>query len=436
MNPDPASQLPWGLLAVLLAASLCAGAIGSMAERSLMTGNKSKFRSQDQFALRGMTLFCEFAALLLCYALFRAPLAALADSLDLPEPLLLADLALLLIAGYAILVLGDLLPGKWAAQRGDKAARFAQPVAKVLMIPLKPFLWVVHQTVNVLLRMTGQKVHLEDEDFSEEEVMSLLETGQEKGALKEEGKKMIDSIFAFDDKFAYEIMTPRTEVFAIDINDPPSKYVDELMELKYSRIPVYDDDSDNIIGILHIKDYLIKARETGFDNVDLAAILRKPFFVPDTKYIDTLFFELQKTRQHIAVLIDEYGGFSGIVTLEDIIEEVMGNIDDEYDEEIPKIESLGNQTFRIDGTLYLDDINEQLGTDFYSENIETLGGLLIEILGEIPEEGTQETRVQSGRYEFTVESVRDRRIETVRLRIRDDETPGREPANPDEKDPS
>jgi putative hemolysin len=304
------------------------------------------------------------------------------------------------------------------------------------MIPLKPFLWLVHQTVNLLLRITGQKVHLEDEDFSEEEVMSLLETGQEKGALKEEGKKMIDSIFAFDDKFAYEIMTPRTEVFAIDINDPPSKYLDELMELKYSRIPVYDDDSDNIIGILHIKDYLIKARESGFDNVDLSGILRKPFFVPDTKYIDTLFFELQKTRQHIAVLIDEYGGFSGIVTLEDIIEEVMGNIDDEYDEEIPKIESLGGNSFRIDGTLYLDDINEQLGTDFYSENIETLGGLLIEILGEIPEEGTQKTRVNSGRYEFTVESVRDRRIETVLLHIREEEASGHEPGSPDEKDPA
>jgi putative hemolysin len=189
------------------------------------------------------------------------------------------------------------------------------------------------------------------------------------------------------------------------------------MELRYSRIPVFDEDSDNIIGIIHIKDYLIKAREAGFENVDLHEILRKPFFVPDTKYIDTLFFELQKTRQHIAILIDEYGGFSGIVTLEDIIEEVMGNIDDEYDEEEPKIQVVEEDTYRIDGTMYLDDINDELQTDLESENIETLGGLLIEILGEIPGDGNPGTVVHYGRYTFTIESVQDRRIGKVLVHI-------------------
>ena len=133
---------------------------------------------------------------------------------------------------------------------------------------------------------------------------------------------MIDSIFAFDDKLTFEIMTPRTDVFAIDIESPSEEYVDRLMEMRYSRIPIYEEEIDNILGILNIKDYLIQAREHGFENVDLREILRKPFFVPDTKNIDALFLELQRTRQHIAILIDEYRGFSGIVTMEDIIEEI------------------------------------------------------------------------------------------------------------------
>ena len=143
----------------------------------------------------------------------------------------------------------------------------------------------------------------------EEEVMSILEAGQESGVLKEEGKKMINSIFALDDKLAYEIMTPRTDVFVIDIEDPPEEYVDDLMKLRYSRIPVCQGETDNIIGILNIKDYLIQAWEKGFESVDIASILRAPYFVPETKNIDALLFELQKMKQQIAILIDEYGGF-------------------------------------------------------------------------------------------------------------------------------
>ena len=431
---DP--YLSSGLFIILQLILIFLTGVCAAAEKSLMASNKVKSSAHEQFELRGaVTLFG-----LGCYAVIllwlHGNLSGFLVENQIPGASVVSMILLLLLATFLVLVLGEIYPKKWAAQNLDRAAALTEKPVKWILFPLKPLLWLMSATGNLLLKLTGQKIQLEDEEFSEEEVMSMLETGKETGALKEEGKKMIDSIFAFDDKFAYEIMTPRTNVFAIDINDPMEKYIDTLMELRYSRIPVYDEDSDNIIGIIHIKDYLIKARESGFENVDIHEILRKPFFVPDTKYIDTLFFELQKTRQHIAILIDEYGGFSGIVTLEDIIEEVMGNIDDEYDEEIPKIESLGNHSFRIDGTLYLDDINDQLGTDFYSENIETLGGLLIEILGEIPEEGSQKTRVNSGRYEFTVESVRDRRIETVLLHIRDEETPEHEPGTPDEKEPA
>lgn len=257
----------------------------------------------------------------------------------------------------------------------------------------KPFVWLLSVSVNLLLRLTRQSVDVEDEEFSEDEVMSMLEVGQETGVLKEEGKKMINAIFDFDDKLAYEIMTPRTEVFLIDINDTPDEYLDELMELKYSRIPVYDDDLDNIIGILHIKDYFMKARDDGYEGVDIRSILRKPYFVPESKNIDSLFRDLQRTRNNIAILIDEYGGFSGIVTMEDIIEEIVGEIEDEYDEEESEIEKVDDQIYIISGFTSLDDINEEIGTNLESENSETIGGFLIDILGEIPDDDEREQRV-------------------------------------------
>ena len=252
----------------------------------------------------------------------------------------------------------------------------------------------------------------------EEEVMSILEESHVNGEIKEEGKKMINAIFAFDDILAHEIMTPRTDVFMIDIQDPTEDFIDDLMRLQYSRIPVCDGDSDNIIGILYIKDFLIKAYKEGFDNVDIRSIIRKPYFVPETKKIDSLFVELQTSRQHIAILIDEYGGFAGIVTMEDIIEEVMGNIDDEYDEEENLIVKVDDTTYILDGNIDLDDMDEELGLNIESENSETLGGFIIELLGEIPDEDEKEDRVIE--YEnlvFSVLSVKDRRIEKVKLKI-------------------
>ena len=253
----------------------------------------------------------------------------------------------------------------------------------------------------------------------EEEVMSILEAGQESGVLKEEGKKMINSIFALDDKLAYEIMTPRTDVFVIDIEDPPEEYVDDLMKLRYSRIPVCQGETDNIIGILNIKDYLIQAWDKGFESVDIASILRAPYFVPETKNIDALLFELQKMKQQIAILIDEYGGFSGIVTMEDIIEQVVGDIDDEYDEEEEIIDKVDDHIYLVDGDVSLEDLDEELGIDLTSETSETIGGFLIDMLGEIPDENDVGRIIEFENYQFKIMAIQDRRIERVKIYILD-----------------
>lgn len=345
-------------------------------------------------------------------------LGELLTNLGLPYGGYIAILVVTIVLSYVTLVFGELYPKRIALQHAEAIAlHVVQPII-ILSKLTRPFVWILSSSVNILLWITKQKIKIDDEEFSEDEVMSMLEFGQETGLLKEKGRKMINRIFAFDDKLAYEVMTPRTDVFYIDINDPTEEYIDELMELRYSRIPVYEDDSDNIIGILHIKDYLIKAREDGFENVDIKSILRKPYFVPETKNIDSLFFDLQSSKQHIAILIDEYGGFSGIVTMEDIIEEVMGDIDDEYDEEELPIEKIDDNTFIVDGFINLDNLDEKLNLNLQSENSETLGGLLIDLLGEIPDEDEPEERVIE--YEncvFKIESVKERRIEKVKLYI-------------------
>jgi len=320
----------------------------------------------------------------------------------------------------ALLVLGQFFPRKLALQHDESIAEKSIPVIEVISTVLRPFTFLLMLMANILLKLFRQETDVNDGQFSEEEVMSMLEAGQESGVLKEEGRKMINSIFAFDDKLAYEIMTPRTDVFMIDIDDPIEEYLDDLMMLRYSRIPVYRDDSDNIIGILNVKDYLRKAREESFETVEIEPILRKGYFVPETKNIDSLFFELQKLKQQIAILIDEYGGFSGIVTLEDIIEQVMGDIDDEYDEEEEIIDKVDDHIYLVDGDVSLDDLDEELGVNLESDSSETIGGFIIDLLGEIPDENDVGRIVKFENYELKIMAVQDRRIERVKIYILDE----------------
>ncbi len=327
--------------------------------------------------------------------------------------------AIAYIAVYFIFA--EVMPRKIARQNDLAIALSLAGYQSAVDTIISPVVKVLIFIADIFLKIFRQKTDVGETSFDEDRIMSMLEEGQASGELKEEGKKMIGKLFQFDDELAYEIMTPRTDVFMIDITDPPEEYLDQLMELRYTRMPVCNGGSDDIIGILHLKDYLIKARETGFDKVDIKEILRKPYFVPDTKKIDTLFFELQKEKQHIAILIDEYGGFSGIVTLEDIIEEIVGEIDDEYDEENESITKTSDDTYLIDGNVDLDDLNEAVGIHLTSDTSETIGGYLIDMIGEIPKDGYINQSIVHENLEFTILSVKERRVEKIRLTIMDPE---------------
>lgn len=436
MDPDPSISL--SVQIIFLIVLILINAFFASAEMAIVSVNKNRIKILAQEGNKKAKLLLELyvepnrflstiqVAITLAGFLASASAATgmsddiglFLSSLGIPAGKQVAVVLVTFVLSYITLVFGELYPKRMALQYAERIALFsAKPVNFVSKVT-KPFVWFLSKSVTLLLRITGVKDQNIEEQYSEEEIRSLLEVGQETGLIKEIGKDMINSIFEFDDKLAYEVMTPRPDVYMININDPLEGYIDELLETRHARIPVFEKDVDNIIGILYVKDYTIEARKHGFENVDIRSLLRKPYLVPESKNIDNLFRELQESKVHIAILIDEYGGFSGIVTIEDLIEEVMGNIDDEYDDCEAKLEKIDENTYMIDGQYYIDDLNDELGLNLESEEHETIGGLIIEILGEIPDEDETEERIlELENFTLKIESVKDRRIDKVKLYI-------------------
>ncbi|PAF40570.1 hypothetical protein CHH69_02415 [Terribacillus saccharophilus] len=280
-----------------------------------------------------------------------------------------------------------------------------------------PFVKFLSFSTNVLVKITRVGSDAEAEKVSREEIKLLAQTGQQEGILNADEFGMIKGVFDLDDKIAREIMTPRTDTFTLSIDTPAEELADILLEQKYSRIPVYQTDSDTIVGILNMKDYFKAVREYGFDGVRLEAILREAHFVPETKYIDDLLKELQQTHNHLAILIDEYGGFSGIVTMEDMIEEIVGDIDDEYDEIEGELTRIDDNTYMASGSLQIDEFNDFFDTDIDVPNFDTIAGFILSRIGSIPDEDA-DTVVEYENMLFTVESVRDNRLEKIKIELK------------------
>lgn len=374
----------------------------------------TKFLSTIQVAI---TLSSFFASASAATGISK-PLGVLFLKLHIPYSTQISLIVVTIILSYFTLVFGELVPKRVALQKSEGISlAIVKPVNLFAKIA-SPFVKFLSVSTSIVLKLLG--MHNEDleERVSEEEIRSLIETGQENGVFNEYEKSMIESIFEFDDKLAREIMTSRTNVYAIDINEPVADYIDELLETRHSRIPVYDDEIDNIIGILYVKDFILEARKIGFEKVNIKSILHKPYFVPESKNIDELFKELQESKQYIAVLIDEYGGFSGIVTVEDLVEEVMGSIDDTGDEEEPYIEKIDNKSYILNGLVTIADLNDELDLDIVAENHDTISGLLIDMIGIIPDEGDNRV-VNIDNLTFKIEEIKDKCLERIQLTVED-----------------
>lgn len=335
-----------------------------------------------------------------------------------------------LITSYFSLVLGELAPKKIGMQASEKVA-FA--VVKPLLIISKitsPFVKFLTVSTNAVVRIFGFDPNANEEGVTEEEIRMMVDVGGEKGVIEDTQKEMIDNIFEFDDIDAGDIMTHRTDVVAADVNDIS---VDEFVKLAIdngrSRIPLYDEDIDNIVGIVYVKDLLkfvgkqIPAKKT------LREIMREPYFIPETKSCGELFKEMSSQRIQMAVVVDEYGGTAGIVTLEDIVEAIMGNIQDEYDYEDDEISKIDDNTFTVDGTIDIEEIDELIGKELPEGDYETLAGYIMDELQCIPKDGEM-NEVVFENVKFTVLSVEDRRIEKIKVEI----TPYEEKDDADDED--
>lgn len=271
----------------------------------------------------------------------------------------------------------------------------------------------IRKKESLFSRIFGSKSREEIQQEAEEEILSLVEEGQEKGVIGDSTKHIIENVFDFDDTVASEIMTHRTEMTAIEDTSELSEVVDTAIESGYSRIPVYKGDIDTIVGVLYVKDLLpfVGAKVEGFD---LSKVIRDVLFVPKTKNCSELFTEMTKERVQMAIVVDEYGGTEGLITLEDLIEDILGNIRDEYDNEEDEVRKLSDNRFTVEGSASIDDIAKELELEIPETDCDTVAGFILENLGRIPDDGeTPEVTVNDATYK--IDKIEERRILSVTI---------------------
>lgn len=320
-----------------------------------------------------------------------------------------------LLLSYFTLVLGELVPKRVGMKKSQPIAYFAVGPLQFLSAATRPVVSLLTVSTNFMVRLLGMDPNEEDDEVTEEEIRMMVDIGEETGAIHELEKRMINNIFEFNNKTVGNIMTHRTDIVALPVNADLHQVLEVVNTEKFSRIPVYQDNLDNIVGMLYAKD-LFQFLTEGGDRAafSLTGIIRPPYFVAASKPTDQLFREMQRKKIHIAVIIDEYGGTAGLVTIEDLLEEIVGNIFDEYDEEEKEFEKLDDNTFLIKGTADLEDVQEWLQVKLPVDDYETLSGFIIGQLGRIPGRKDKPSIEYEGLI-LKVEEVEEKRVSIVKV---------------------
>ena len=321
-----------------------------------------------------------------------------------------------LVMSYFSLVFGELVPKRIAMQKAEKLAFGFIGILRVVATVFRPFVKFLSLSTNAMVRLFGMDPHADEEPVTEEEIRMLVDVGEEKGVIEGVQKDMINNIFEFDDLTAGEIMTPRTDVVALDIEDTLQEALTIAMEEGFSRIPVYEEDIDHIIGILHIKDLLPFVGKKMPSDVTLRGLMRETYFVPETKHCGDLFSEMTAKRMQMAVVVDEYGGVAGILSMEDLLESIVGSMQDEFDDEEEEITQIDENAFEVDGSISMEELEDLLHRPMPEGDYETVAGFLMQQLGRIPEPD-EHPQVQVENVMFTVQLMDDRRIEEVHIEI-------------------
>ncbi len=316
-----------------------------------------------------------------------------------------------IILSFFTLVFGELVPKRLAMKYYEKISYVTIGVIRGISVITAPFVKLLTVSTNMVSKIFGVG-EAEEEVVTEEEIKMMIDEGEEKGTIERGEKMLLNNVFEFNDIIVSEIMTPRTEMFAIDINDNLEELLDKIDEFKYSRIPVYDEDIDDIKGILFVKDILKPLKE--HKKINIKAIMREPYFIPESKDIDELFKEMQQNKVQMAIAIDEYGGTAGLITMEDIIEELVGNIFDEYDEEEIDAKKIDDNTYILSGTTTSYELKKIFNVEIPEGDYETLSGYLIDKLGRIPDDDEHPV-IEDEKLTYKVEEIEDKRIKYIKV---------------------
>lgn len=324
----------------------------------------------------------------------------------------ISTLVITALIGFFTLVLGELVPKRMALEKSEKIALAVAKPIRILFKITAPMVKTLSYATNLVARILGGSNNVESSQITEEEIRLMINVGEEKGIFQETETDMINSIFEFDDTVAKEVMTPRTDIIAVAADASIDEILDVIVEENFSRIPVYEDTTDNIIGILYIKDLFTLIKKKTDWEISLKDIVRPVYFVPEYKKIDELFKEMQKSKTHIAIVIDEYGGTAGLITIEDLLEEIVGNIFDEYDDVVLDYEKIDENTYIVSGMLSISDINHIMDIALPEEEFDTISGIILSLSGKMPEVGDE---VQFGTTSLRIEEVDDKRISRIKI---------------------
>ncbi len=444
MNPDPDPDPAGNLIVQLILLVLLIGlnAFFAASEIAIITLNDNKVRKmaeeghkKAQQIVRLTADSSHFLATIQIGVTLAGFLTSAMASQSLAQPLaewfigvfpslqgyagLITSVSVVLITilmSFFSLVLGELAPKRIAMQKAEAISFASIGILRGVAMVTRPFVWLLTASTNLVVRLFGLDPHADQENVTEEEIRMMVDVGGEKGVIEDVQKEMINNIFEFDDISAEDIMTPRTDVEAVEIDEDISEALRIGVDNGYSRVPVYEDDIDNIVGVLYVKDLLPYVGQAVPKDVSLRHIMRETYFVPGTKRCGELFSEMTEKRIQMSIVVDEYGGFAGIVTMEDLLESIVGNMQDEYDNEEEEFTQTGDNTFEVDGSLSIEELGELLGVAFPEGEYETVAGYIMDVLGRIPGEDEQ-PEVVFDNVTFRVLEVEERRIERVFVQV-------------------
>ncbi|MBC1283630.1 HlyC/CorC family transporter [Listeria welshimeri] len=431
MNPDPESQQII-LQLILIVVLTMLNAFFASAEMALVSLNKNRVKSQaetgDKKAVMlaklvddpskflatiqvGITLAGFFSSASAATSIATRLESVFGGSSFAKE---ISIIVVTIVLSYITLVFGELYPKRLALQKSEKIARVSVRPIMAVGVVLRPFVKFLSFSTDILVKLTRMEKNTDNEKMTREEMQLLIETGRRDGVIEVEELQMLRGVFEMDNKYAREVMVPRTDAFMVDAETESEELCDALLSENFSRVPVYIDNQDSVLGILHMKDFFAEARKSGFENIDVKSLVKDAYFAQETMFIDDLLKNMQRTRNQMAILMDEYGGVAGIITVEDLLEEIVGEIDDENDVFSDEVKKINDTTFIVEGRMTLDDFNKMFHVELPSRGVDTVAGFVLTLTGTIPEEDDKVV-VEYGTLRFTVEEMNDARLVSVRV---------------------